>query len=275
MTDLLGVWRHYKGHVYEVLGVSKHSETLEETVIYRNIETGEIWNRPVAMWTETVEGKLRFERLSNDTTVGKLKARVEVLEQQLHEPGYVDALRNVVEEVGSLVPEHFRQRPEIAESDLDMLELLPALVGRYIEHLKDTSATLKELKEWRTANPSEDRPLPEDRLIEAAHPMETDLHALYADAVRMVGAKHSKYALVDLVNWLLVQIECLKKLHGRPILFSQRQMLERSDLKACAAEGEKQETFVRELMAKEREQDILLERIRQAAENELARRKPT
>jgi hypothetical protein len=48
-----------------------------------------------------------------------------------------------------------------------------------------------------------DLPLPEDEAINAAHPLETGEHKLYAEAVRMVGAKRSKYALVDLVNWLM------------------------------------------------------------------------
>lgn len=50
---------------------------------------------------------------------------------------------------------------------------------------------------------ADDQPLPEDDAIRAAHPCETDRHDLYADAMRLVGAKRSKGALVDLVNWLL------------------------------------------------------------------------
>lgn len=48
-----------------------------------------------------------------------------------------------------------------------------------------------------------DKPLPEDTTIRAAHPTRTGRHDLYAEAMRMVGAKHSKRALVELVNWLL------------------------------------------------------------------------
>lgn len=51
----------------------------------------------------------------------------------------------------------------------------------------------------------EDRPLPEDDEIMAAHPMRTGNHERYAEAARLVGAKRSKYALIDLVNWLLAQ----------------------------------------------------------------------
>lgn len=51
----------------------------------------------------------------------------------------------------------------------------------------------------------EDQALPEDEHINAAHPLLTGDYELHADAVRMVGAKRSKNALVDLVNWLLAR----------------------------------------------------------------------
>lgn len=49
----------------------------------------------------------------------------------------------------------------------------------------------------------DDLPLPEDNEIRAAHPTRTGRHDLYAEAMRLVGAKRSKGALVDLVVWLL------------------------------------------------------------------------
>jgi len=58
----------YKGKAYTVLGVARHSETVEELVVYRQ-EYGDhgLWVRPKAMFLETVEvaGKLmpRFEYL--------------------------------------------------------------------------------------------------------------------------------------------------------------------------------------------------------------------
>ncbi len=52
----LGIYRHYKGPQYEVLGVSKHSETEELLVVYRALygEFG-LWVRPYTMFTETIE----------------------------------------------------------------------------------------------------------------------------------------------------------------------------------------------------------------------------
>lgn len=51
-----GKYRHFKGGEYEVIGTAKHSETLEEMVVYRALygEVG-LWVRPASMWNETVE----------------------------------------------------------------------------------------------------------------------------------------------------------------------------------------------------------------------------
>ncbi len=49
----LGKYKHFKGMEVEVIGVAKHSETLEELVIYRH--EGELWARPIAMFEEEVE----------------------------------------------------------------------------------------------------------------------------------------------------------------------------------------------------------------------------
>ena len=62
----LGKYRHFKGMEYEVIGLAKHSETLEEMVVYRALYgEGGLWVRPASMWNETVEreGK-RFPRFT-------------------------------------------------------------------------------------------------------------------------------------------------------------------------------------------------------------------
>ena len=55
MDIKLGKYRHFKGMEYEVVGVAKHSETLEDMVVYRALygERG-LWVRPASMWNETV-----------------------------------------------------------------------------------------------------------------------------------------------------------------------------------------------------------------------------
>ena len=60
------VYRHFKGKKYRVLGVAKHSETLEELVIYQSMDSDKVlWARPKKMFCSkvTVDGeeKERFE----------------------------------------------------------------------------------------------------------------------------------------------------------------------------------------------------------------------
>ncbi len=68
--SIVGRYRHYKGREYRVLGVAKHSESLEELVVYEALyenEISKLWVRPRAMFLEEVEvnGKKqkRFEYL--------------------------------------------------------------------------------------------------------------------------------------------------------------------------------------------------------------------
>lgn len=67
-----GVYRHFKGKEYEVLGIAKSSEDLEEYVVYRALY-GEnlLWIRPLKMFMESVvmEGmeKPRFEYIGSKT----------------------------------------------------------------------------------------------------------------------------------------------------------------------------------------------------------------
>ena len=70
MTLTTGKYKHYKGKLYEVIGIARHSETLEELVVYRALYQNEgenLWVRPLKMFLEEVEieGKKipRFEFL--------------------------------------------------------------------------------------------------------------------------------------------------------------------------------------------------------------------
>ena len=53
-----GKYQHFKGNQYDVVGFAKHSETLDDMVIYRDIsgENG-VWVRPLSMWEDPVEDK--------------------------------------------------------------------------------------------------------------------------------------------------------------------------------------------------------------------------
>ncbi len=51
-----GIYRHFKGNRYQVLGIARHSETMEEMVVYRALYgEGGLWVRPASMWNELVE----------------------------------------------------------------------------------------------------------------------------------------------------------------------------------------------------------------------------
>ena len=51
-----GIYRHFKGNLYELIGIAKHSETLEPMVVYRALYgEGGLWVRPASMWSEIVD----------------------------------------------------------------------------------------------------------------------------------------------------------------------------------------------------------------------------
>ena len=72
MELIPGLYRHFKGNYYDLLGVATHSETGEKLVVYRALYgQRELWVRPAAMWTETVERDgycgPRFTKVPEDT----------------------------------------------------------------------------------------------------------------------------------------------------------------------------------------------------------------
>lgn len=68
--ELAGVYRHFKGGIYEAIGVARHSETEEELVVYRS-PAGDLWVRPKDMFLgmAVVDGKpvRRFTRIGEPT----------------------------------------------------------------------------------------------------------------------------------------------------------------------------------------------------------------
>ena len=50
-----GIYKHYKGNRYEVIGIGRHTETLEDFVLYRALYGDyDLWIRPLSMFCETV-----------------------------------------------------------------------------------------------------------------------------------------------------------------------------------------------------------------------------
>lgn len=86
------------------------------------------------------------------------------------------------------------------DRDREELETVADAFPRVLSRLRAAEARgAAKALEWS----EDDRPLPEDAEIKAAHPMRTGRHDLYGEAMRLVGARYSKGALVDLVVWLL------------------------------------------------------------------------
>jgi hypothetical protein len=73
-----GKYRHYKGNLYEVLDIARHSETLEDMVVYRALygDFG-IWVRPLKMFMSNIEiggiTQKRFEFMRGECKSGSIK----------------------------------------------------------------------------------------------------------------------------------------------------------------------------------------------------------
>ena len=75
-----GLYRHFKGGLYLVLTVARHSETQEAVVVYRAYEGAEIWVRPYSMFTESV--------LSNGSVVPRFERALELQYEQKPERAF-------------------------------------------------------------------------------------------------------------------------------------------------------------------------------------------
>lgn len=66
----MGVYKHYKGNYYRVIGIARHSETLEDMVVYQGLyEDGGLWVRPLSMWEEQVGEVLRFTYVGEEDEI--------------------------------------------------------------------------------------------------------------------------------------------------------------------------------------------------------------
>ncbi len=65
----LGKYKHFRGKICKVIGIAKHSETLEEMVVYLELENNEMWVRPLKMFIEKVE--LNGKKVSRFEYIGE------------------------------------------------------------------------------------------------------------------------------------------------------------------------------------------------------------
>ncbi|MCM1265720.1 MAG: DUF1653 domain-containing protein [Candidatus Gastranaerophilales bacterium] len=56
------IYKHYKGNLYKIIALAKHSETEEDMIVYESLKTDDIWVRPATMWNNVIDdkGTLRF-----------------------------------------------------------------------------------------------------------------------------------------------------------------------------------------------------------------------
>ena len=50
-----GIYKHFKGNYYKVIGIATNSETEEEYVVYQSEETKKLWIRPTNMFLSEVD----------------------------------------------------------------------------------------------------------------------------------------------------------------------------------------------------------------------------
>ena len=56
MSIKKGIYRHYKGNLYQVIEVATHSETQEQLVVYRTLYGDySMWVRPLEMFEESIQ----------------------------------------------------------------------------------------------------------------------------------------------------------------------------------------------------------------------------
>lgn len=62
-------YHHYKGGLYEVLSLATHTETRETMVVYRSINFGTVFVRPLSVWDSPVDNQPEVKRFKEAGTL--------------------------------------------------------------------------------------------------------------------------------------------------------------------------------------------------------------
>lgn len=61
------IYKHYKGGTYQIISLATHTETGEIMVIYKSINFGSVYARPIDTWfSKTDSDEMRFTQISNE-----------------------------------------------------------------------------------------------------------------------------------------------------------------------------------------------------------------
>ncbi|MBQ9010188.1 MAG: DUF1653 domain-containing protein [Clostridia bacterium] len=147
-----GRYRHFKGKLYEVVGIARHSETDEPMVVYRALYgKGDLWVRPAEMWNETVErdGKTyrRFYRLDRIE-------RVERYERLFNDDSDLSPMENL-----SLLEAYYTSGEWQEDYEADKRGELPPDLERYVlsqdvmNDLPGVIELFRDCRKWTEGDP--------------------------------------------------------------------------------------------------------------------------
>jgi hypothetical protein len=92
-----GINRHFKGGFYQVLGLTRHSETSEQFVVYQQLGRDETWIRPYQMFIETIS-----QDGANEPRFSKVADSVEeIAHQTSSKASWVKTATHFIEEGGT------------------------------------------------------------------------------------------------------------------------------------------------------------------------------
>jgi hypothetical protein len=66
------IFKHFKGMNVEILEIAKDSETLEDVVVYKHLDTNELWVRPLKMFLSKVD-KNKYPDIKQEYRFEKIK----------------------------------------------------------------------------------------------------------------------------------------------------------------------------------------------------------
>lgn len=61
-------YRHFKGHIVEVIAIGTNTETMEEMVVYKHLEQNKVWIRPLEMFADEKDISSRADNITGQKT---------------------------------------------------------------------------------------------------------------------------------------------------------------------------------------------------------------